>query len=284
MRKPAAAALLAIASLLAPWALQAQAPAAGDPKLSFEVASIKPNNSGRLITGSFFRAGRYNATNTTLQTQILLAYDLQQFRLVGGPAWMDTDRFDITATAQGTPSPETLRPLLRSLLQERFALVTHRETRELPVYRLVLARNDRALGKRLVKSDVDCALSRGKVPDPCTSRSSSGRFLATAVLFNSFLRTLQSAVDRAIVDDTGLSGSYDVDLEWAAQQDDASKPSIFTALQEQLGLKLESARGPVDVLVIDHAEPPTPNAEGAQCQRRRPSCSSAIIVRSTAIC
>jgi uncharacterized protein (TIGR03435 family) len=259
MRKPATAALFALACILAPWTGLAQAPAGGEPKLSFDVASIKPNNSGRLGGLSSFRAGRFTATNATLQQLILGAYAIQPFQLVGEPAWMDTDRFDIIATTQAVQTPESLQLLLRSLLRERFALAAHNETRQLPVYRLVLARNDRTLGKRLVKSDVDCALSRGKVPDPCTSRSSPGRFLGTAVLFNSFLRTLQSAVDRSIVDDTGLTGSYDVDLEWASQPDDPTTPSIFTALQEQLGVKLESARGPVDVLVIDHAEPPTAN-------------------------
>ena len=172
---------------------------------------------------------------------------------------MTTDRFDITATAQGTPTPEIVGALLRSLLEERFALATHRESRDLPTYRLTLMRSDHRLGPKLVKSDVDCALARGTVPDPCTARAATGGILATAILFKNFVNMLQSSVDRTISDQTGLTGAYDVSLEWAAQPDDTSKPSLVTALQKQLGLKLESARGLVNVLVIDHVEKPTPD-------------------------
>jgi uncharacterized protein (TIGR03435 family) len=231
------------------------------PEPKFDVASIKPNNSGRLFSLQNFRAGRFTATNATVQILIMGAYDIHEFELTGGPGWITSDRFDITATAPGPQEPETVRALLRSLLGERFALATHRETRQLPVYRLAVARSDRKLGSRLVKSDLDCALAlaRGQVPDPCTRRAGTGSILATAIPFKDFVRMLQSSVDRAITDDTGLAGSYDLGLDWAAQSDDPSKPSLFTALEEQLGLKLESARGPVDVLVIDRIEHPTPD-------------------------
>ena len=108
------------------------------PLPNFEVASIKPNNSGRPGSISNFRAGRFTATNTTVQILIMSAYDIHEFQLAGGPRWITTDRFDVVATAPGDPDSETVRALLRSLLEERFALATHTETKELPVSRLIV--------------------------------------------------------------------------------------------------------------------------------------------------
>jgi uncharacterized protein (TIGR03435 family) len=281
MRRSTQAIVLTAAFVVASWALMAQEPPGGGQNLSFEVASIKPNNSGRPFTLTNLRGGTYTSTSVTLQTLIAIAYNRRQPQLVGGPGWIATDRYDVIATAPAGTAPtlESVRPMLRALLEDRFALATHSETRDLPVYHLVLARSDRALGPRLVKAEMDCRSGRGStmtpeqvralgaallgpLPEraqPCTTRSAQGRMLMGNGLFENFFSSLQSAVDRPIIDQTGLAGQYNVDLEWAAQPDDPSKPSIFTALQEQLGLKLESARGPVDVLVIDRAEKPTPN-------------------------
>jgi uncharacterized protein (TIGR03435 family) len=154
--------------------------------------------------------------------------------------------------------------------------VLHNESRELPVYALVLARNDKALGPKIRQTALDCAALRtGPVPDPskpsaCGFRVGLGTMAAQGVGMNALAFTLSSSVGRVVLDRTGLSGDFDFDLSWtpdplsgsaspAQPPTEANAPSIFTALQEQLGLKLEPTRGPVEVLVIDNVEQPTPD-------------------------
>jgi uncharacterized protein (TIGR03435 family) len=269
---------------------------------AFDVASIKPNKSGDNINGIRVQAGgRFTATNSTVRELITLGFGspgqrLPDFQVSDGPAWIRTDRFDILANAHTDlapgatgPSPDLL-PLVRRLLEDRFKLATHHETRELPIYALVMVRSDRRTGPRLHAVEVDCAAelaalraARGSAPapagpptlpagpPPCNILPLPGNWTGHAVTAAQLVSTLASRVDRAVVDQTGLSGRYDLTLSYTPDQMpgppapgvpslppiDPNGPSIFTALQEQLGLKLQSTTGPVDVLVIDHVERPT---------------------------
>jgi uncharacterized protein (TIGR03435 family) len=171
-----------------------------------------------------------------------------------------SDHYDVTAKVpdaaalQDDPSFVKTRPLLQSLLEDRFNLRVHRETRQLPIYALVRAKTGGALGPRLTRSSIDCAKEAAK----CGFRGGPvGQIAGNAIPNDILMQLLGNATDRIVVDRTGLEGPFDVDLEWSPDQTATDKPSIFTAVQEQLGLKLESATGPVEVLVIDHVERPT---------------------------
>jgi uncharacterized protein (TIGR03435 family) len=245
------------------------------PRQSFAVASVKPNTSGE--TGSFLRptpGGNFAVSNMTLRGLIFFAYGLQGFQLVGGPDWIATERFDISAKAAadipptpiGRTSPEAL--MLRSLLEDRFRLSAHRETRDLPIYALVLARADGRLGPRLRQPTSDYCARRleaaGKAGEPvspdaqlCGMRPGVNELTAGALPMNEFARFLALNTGRLVVDRTGLTGVWDFDLKYSlpnAPNPDPDRPSIFTALQEQLGLRLEATTGPVEVLVIDRVE------------------------------
>ena len=250
-----------------------------DPqRQSFEVASVKPNKSGE--TTSFLTprpGGNFAVGNMTLRGLIMFAYGIQGFQLVGVPDWVATERFDITAKAAadvpptpiGRTSPEAL--MLRSLLEDRFRLSAHRETRDLPIYALVLARADGRLGPQLRQTTSDyCARllaaagKAGDTPIPpggpvCGMRpgGTGNEITAGAIPMNEFARFLNVNVGRTVVDRTGLTGVWDFDLKWSppnAPTPDPDRPSIFTALQEQLGLRLDATTGPVEVLVIDRLE------------------------------
>jgi uncharacterized protein (TIGR03435 family) len=234
--------------------------------------------------------GRFTGVNLPLTVIIRNAFDLQPPQLVGLPDWASSERFDIAAKAeQDFPrtgeKPSRAQLMVQSLLEERFKLVSHRETRDLPAYALVLARADGRLGPQLKQSDVDCAAlaaaqkaggaasgggavaapgpsSRPALAErrPCTMTSSDSMLRATAIPIAALIATLSSATQRMVVDRTGLTGSFDFDLTFAREQSpDTSAPSVFTAVQEQLGLKLESVRVPMEVLVIDSIERPTPD-------------------------
>jgi uncharacterized protein (TIGR03435 family) len=226
------------------------------------------------VASSTLPGGSFRATNISLRLLILEAYRLKGFQLVGGPNWLNDVRFDIVARApENTPQEQTMA-MLRALLAERFKLVAHIETKDQPVYALLTVRADKRLGAKIKPSNLDCSgepRSQGCGMNTNTTSASGlmkggGRSLADlATALGNFV------VNRAIIDRTGLIGAYDFELSWtpdnlqpaspggagAANPNDA--PSIFTALQEQLGLKLEPQRGPVEFLVIDSVEQPTPN-------------------------
>ncbi len=262
------------------------------PLPSFEVASIKraTEDSGKVRVGdqiwssagaSFKPGGAFEAVNATLGSVIRLAYGLREFQTVGGPEWLNTDRFDIQARGpQGGAESEAPRRL-QSLLAERFALKVHRETRDRPIYALVLARANASLGPRLRQSQEPAvdgfAASRGRCTPPGPSGPISMRLCGVTMASLADLY-LQMYTDRTIVDRTGLTGGFDLALHFDSRQipgvgpgggfpaaPQAAEPaatdavSIFTALEEQLGLKLEAQTGPAEVLVIDHVERPTPN-------------------------
>jgi uncharacterized protein (TIGR03435 family) len=253
----------------------AAAPDSGAQAPAFEVASIRPNKSGGSGSHSSFDNGRFTATNIGLRTLIQYdAFGIPGPQIVGGPGWLSSDKFDIAAKVDDATAErmktlshdeETLltRRLVQQLLTDRFKLAVHMETKELPVYALVVAKG----GPKLTLS---------KQADGGTSLSSStGRMTAKGVtmtkLTQSLTQILARELGRIVIDETGVEGRYDLALLWtpdtgsasltnASNESSASAgPSIFTALQEQLGLKLESTKGPVETLVIDHVEQPTEN-------------------------
>jgi uncharacterized protein (TIGR03435 family) len=230
---------------------------------TFEVASIKRNNSGSDGAGFNGNAGTLRITNNPLRNIIRNAWGLQAFQIIGGPDWINTERWDILAKADGNPGPQ-LMTMVQNLLADRFKLVVHRETRDLPIYALVFARADHAFGPRMHASSTDCqqamtaAIARSGPPGPdspllCGARSLPGHLELNAAGMNTFIRNIAPIAGRSVVDKTGLTGGYDADLTW---NDSEEGPSLFTAIQEQLGLKLDAQRGPVDVLVIDSAARP----------------------------
>jgi len=275
--------LIGIATLSGTLGAAAQSTAPATPAtntgLSFEVASIRRNVSGE--QNASVRAqpgGRLTITNNTLYNIIRNAYGVQRYQFVPGVrvlSWIDSDRWDIVAKAPDAASQQQMMVMLQNLVAERFKLAIRRETRELPVYALVLTRPDGTLGPQLRRSTVDCAAiaaarAGGAPPAPpvanapfCGTRTSGGSVTTSGVPLADFARNLAPMAGRYVMDKTGLTGPFDLELKWtpdqgaAAPNDIADAPSLFTAIQEQLGLKLESQRGPVDVLVIDGAERPT---------------------------
>ena len=248
---------------------------------AFDVASVKPNTSGDgrvLMTPQ--PGGRLNLVNVPLRLMIRYAYRVQDFQVVGGPDWISTARFDVVAKAEGgNPSQEELQLMLRSLLADRFKLVVRPDTREMPTYSLVPARADGKTGAQLRKSDANCgpATAPSAPPAPgqlpsCGSMLGFGNLKARGSTMAALASALSTFAGRIVVDRTGIMGGYDVELNWTPDQIprpvgdqpvqvngvtvDPNGPSLFTALQEQLGLKLESTKGPVDVLVVERAEKP----------------------------
>jgi len=259
----------------------AQAP--GAP--AFDAASVKPNTSS--APGSSGRTGRGSVTftNFTLRSLISNAFDTRNNRIVNGPPWIDTERFDVTAKAPDGTDDKELMPMMRALLADRFKLVVRHEVRDEPIYALVTAREDKRLGPDL-RASTSCAKAAGPggsaatgsatAPEaagtgaPCGSRMMGD---ARGMTIQSGMRTmadlanmLRGVGERDVVDRTGLSGTYDFKLEYApdsvrsaAADPTQLRPDVFTALQEQLGLKLESQRGPVEYVVIERIERPTPD-------------------------
>src|SRR5688572_7471540 len=256
----------------------AQGPAPGAPTPMFDVASIRQNTSGdQEATVRVEPGGRMTIRNNTLFNIIRNAYTVQGFQIVGGPPWINTDRWDITAKAETEVPQPQLRLMLQNLIADRFKATVRPERRELPVYALVVARPDGRLGPQLNPAAVDCAalaaaVGRTGAPLPpaqpsgrpsCGTRISGGMLMAGATLMTDFARNLSGSTGRIIVNKTGLPGRYDLELKWTPEQlpapaaDSLDTASLFAAIQEQLGLRLEATRAPVDVLVIDSAERPT---------------------------
>ena len=247
-----------LAGAVALSAQQAPPAPAGDTA-SFEVASVKPNKSGASNAVPPSRAnGSYSVSNVALKSIIANAYEVRIFQIAGDPAWLTSERFDIIARGrEGTP--DRLRPaMLRTLLAERFKLAAHFETREQQVYALVLARSDSRLGPRLKPA------APGVNPDiPFAAGSVGGaRIVGKAVSMDDFARELGTQFRQMLINRTGLNGRFELDLQYTPDSSTAPAPefpSIFTAVQEQLGLKLQSERAPVPVLVIDSVQRPTPD-------------------------
>jgi len=292
-RLAAGAVLVVSATALSVSRPHAQAPAqAPDPNaaLTYEAASVKPNKSG--VQGSSIRrfpGGRLQATNMPLRALITFAYQVQGFQLVDDPTWIRNENFDIVAKMDGDPppvmpgtGPDPHMVAMRTLLAERFKLAVRRETREMDIYALVLARPDGKLGPALKPTTQDCAAMiaaarggppPGPPPGPnspvvCGMRGLPGRLVAGAMPMSLLASNLSGQVQRIVVDRTGLSGAWDFEITFAPVRPlnpppgvefppaDPNAPSLFTAMQEQLGLKLQSTKGPVEVLVVERVEQP----------------------------
>jgi len=244
--------------------------------LKFEVASVKPAASNDTDSGVRPSAspGRIEFRNMTLRLLIYQAYGTglsTALSVSGGPDWMNRTRYTIEALAQGNPTDRDYRAMLRSLLEERFSLKIHKETREIDVYGLVPDRADGKLGPKVKPWGGTCATGKPPRPegDPTMPRCGAG-FRSPGLVWEGvtmipvaeMLSTQRALFGKIVQDRTGLTGPYNIELEFdfaAANQPDYPGPSIFTALKEQLGLKLVAAKGPLEVIVVDSASQPGEN-------------------------
>ena len=291
-------------------AVLAQAPPAAPTAQTFEVASVKPSNpnpTGPLGgTPMVLPAlGRLTAQNVTLRMLVMTAYNRQPFQIVGGTPWWNQNKFDITAKAEdGSANLDQMRTMLQGLLADRFKLKAHVETREVPIYELVLARDDKKFGPKMKASTDSCpdfkeqqqkmleAIAKGGVSGlqsmlakpgenkPCsitqippTPDNLAIGFKATGQSMELLVTLLTQLSGRPVVDKTGLTGAHDFELSISLQALQAlyqelgvtlplppnlpEGPALMTTVQEDLGLKLDSKRGPSEVLVVDGAELPT---------------------------
>jgi uncharacterized protein (TIGR03435 family) len=212
-------------------------------KPAFDVSSVKPSVPGS--SGGWITPGPTGLTarNVTLLFCIRIAYDVQE---VSGPNWVSTEQYDIAAKTAAQVNQDQLRLMLQTLLAERFKLVVHREERTRSVYELVVGKN----GPKLTEAKVD---------ESGGTTAGIGHLAFTAASISVLARRLSQQLHEPVSDHTGLKGIYDFTLDWG-QDDSVPGPSIFTAVQEQLGLKLDAKKVPLEVLVIDHAEKiPTAN-------------------------
>jgi len=239
---------------------------------AFDVASVKKNKSETHMMSIQIKPDGFACENISLKTLIGNAYSMNQDLIFGATGWIESQGFDVDAKVAGPDiatlkklTPEERDSLLQPLLAERFHLKVHHETRMLPTYDLVLAKGG---FKPKELPPVDAAAEEAKAPearrDVGNMSMGPGSFQGQGITVGSLAGTLAYTVHHPVTDKTGLTGIYDVDLKWTPedQPPDAGAepgPSIFTALQEQLGLKLQPSKGPVDVLVIDHADPPSEN-------------------------
>ncbi|HEY2545117.1 MAG TPA: M56 family metallopeptidase [Candidatus Acidoferrum sp.] len=245
---------------------------------AFADVMVKPNTTdtpmagfdikGKPFSATMFKPDRFMATNVTLHELLRLAYGVQDSQILGGPDWINSEKYDVNATVDG-PSADELKKLgvdegslerkrmIQTMLAERFRLALHRETKELPVYVLLLGKN----GPKLSPAKPgDTYASGPKGPDgspigPGYWQSEKGGIVIQGrPLGSSLVPFLSDRLDRIVLDQTGLNGSYDFKLRWAPDPPEASAPSVMSAVEDQLGLKLELQDSPVEVLVIDHAE------------------------------
>jgi uncharacterized protein (TIGR03435 family) len=271
---------------MTPFELGRQAGAAGG-RVSIPPMGVRPLPNG------------LNASMSTLRMLIVFAYQIRDYQLSGGPSWLDSDRFDITARAAGEVTPDVARRMLQSLLRDRFMLRTHTETREADVHALVLARSDGRLGPGLKRTSPECeatleerkkgAAAAAPPPPPnfeqirkqttCglmmmgSSASGAANYSMGGMALERLVSQISGEIRGPVVDRTGLTGLFDILLEFASERRplqaaapnapnptaDIPPPTLRAALQEQLGLKLETEKGPLDVLVIDSAERPIEN-------------------------
>ena len=285
--------LVASGLSLALFAFQSATP----PGPQFEVASIKPDKSAsqgmRLMMQP---GGRFVGNNLTVKFLVEYAYDIKDSQLSGAPSWMDSERYDVDAKPDETTSAAInkmsrdevgveMRKMMQALLADRFKLAVTHETKDLPVYALVVAKS----GPKIHQSTEEPLAPDPNGPPPGPPGpgqrrqgimlNGRGEMTLTAVPLRMFADTLSRIVGRVVIDKTGLTGNYDFTLKWTPEQGeglmgppgagpgggasapppDASGPSIYTAVQEQLGLKLESQKAPTDCIVIQHVERPSEN-------------------------
>jgi uncharacterized protein (TIGR03435 family) len=259
------------------------------PRLAFEIASVKPSKSVDPTRGGrFFPGGRYSASGIPLRIVILTAYEIDPVRLTGGPDWLNSEGFDIDAKAEAGAIARgaldrvrlhRLHLMLQSLLEDRFQLTVHRETKKGPVYELAIAKGGFKLH---ALTSVDCEVLNPTVANPgCgnfTESSRNGVLVGPQVEMRDMAEMLPRLMDRPVVDKTGIRGYFDINLRWTIRTDSelevtggrepgpdrreagpAQGLTIFAALDQQLGLKLEPKRGPIEIVVVDRVERPSGN-------------------------
>lgn len=251
MRATAWAAAVAAACLMPPTA-SAQ---------TFEVVSIRPNISNDTRQDLGGAPGQMIGSNIPVWWLIRNAYQIDESELIGAPPWVFSDRYDIIGKMPAGATREQVRPMVIKLLEDRLGLVVRRDTRDLPVYALVAARSDKRPGPKLTRSSIEnCAAARATVR-PCNMNMNSGRVRATGTQLAELAPLLSQYVGRRVFDRTGMPGLYDFELDFSPglEAGGDNSTSLFTALEEQLGLKLESQRGPVEVIVVQQIRRPTEN-------------------------
>lgn len=215
----------------------------------FEVASIRPSAAPNGdSSGGKTGHGQLNMNNMTLKRLIMGAYMIGPNQVFSGPSWLESDRFDIRAKADSDVDDSVLMKMLQSLLAERFKLAIHKDTKTIQAYVLEVGKN----GSKMKKSESAESSTHG----------SRGKLEVTGTTMKTFAEVLARQMDLPVVNQTGLEGTFDFTLEWTPENNKSSGdagPSIFTAIQEQLGLRMRAQKAPVEVLVIDHAEKPTEN-------------------------
>jgi len=293
----ATAVAVAILSAPKPHAQSFAAPAgtvpAPDPNipLSFEAASVKPSEAKNPGIGIRRQpGGRFDTFNTPVKLLITFAYQIQDYQLAGGPGWINNDRFDIVAKFPGDPppiipgsGPDHMMLAMRTLLADRFKLVVHKETRQLDTYALTLVKPGQP-GPALKPATGDCspaafAARRGGPPPPgtqvpvCGMQQGPGRVRFGGFPLSLFASGISNRLGRATVDHTALTGNWEFELTFAAEVPpngalppgvdppavDPNAPDLFTAVREQLGIKIDSTKSPIEVLVIDGVSQPTPD-------------------------
>lgn len=253
---------------------------------AFEVASIKPNNSADHRTMiQMTPGGRLNANNVSVQMLMTMAYGIKNNQISGAPGWVESERYDISAKPEGAADQDQIKLMIQALLADRFKLKFHRETKEQPIYALVVDKG----GPKFKESKGDDESILGEAPPGPKPeggrgpgmgmrqgmRMGRGNLAASGITLAAFAGQLANVVGRQVIDKTGLTATYDFKLTWTPEEGQGmmripsgdapppapadSGPSIFTALQEQLGLKLEAQKGPVEMFIIDHVEKATEN-------------------------
>jgi uncharacterized protein (TIGR03435 family) len=227
---------------------------------AFEAASIKPADPASLrgIDFQVLPGGRLHVTNLTPMVLIREAYGVKRYEVSGGPSWLDSDRFDVEARAEGDPSREQMMAMLRNLLEDRFRLKVHREHKEGSVYALVIAKGGAKL-KKPEPGEQPPFVRFGRTGAP-TENALTYVVWGHRASVPLIAEGLSGELQKPVLNRTGITGEFDFRLEYTA--DDAhpeNGPSLFTAIQEQLGLRLESTRGPISTIAIDHAEKPSAN-------------------------
>jgi uncharacterized protein (TIGR03435 family) len=239
--------------LMAVWA-HAQTTASRVIPQSFEVVSIKRNETGsERHVGSTSPGGLYTATNLSLKQLISRAYGIAQAQIEGGPGWIDTDAFDIQAKADTALhlTRDEVRPCLRAMLADRFQLAVHRETKQGAVYSLTVAKNGPKFKEHTGPGQPGIGVS---------TDSGKATIIGTNITMAALAEYLSGQAGRPVLNNTGLAGAYDIRVEWATDQTaNPSEASIFTAIQEQLGLKIAATRGPIETIIVDRVERPSEN-------------------------
>jgi len=237
----------------------------------FDAASIRRSVQQTGDDLVFLPGGRFTASSSTLEL-IGAGYEIATFRIVGGPDWMRSERYDVQARAAGDVTLADTRLMLQRLLEERFRLRVRTEPREIPVYALLLARSDRRTGPGLRPASPDACIDRGPLPVnvprdalPSCGRlfGNPGRMSGRRVSLDLLAERLSTIVGRVVVNQTGRTEMFDVDLEWTPDSGPSfgnrDAPSLLTALGEQLGVKLDSSRAEAAVLLVESIERPTEN-------------------------